>query len=348
MLFRSENGAIELPGCVRNGVSPKAASEIFDDMIDFAKYAFNKSHAAGYAIIAYQTAYLKCHYTVEFMAALMTSVMGNQSKLAIYIQDCKEHGIKLLPPSVNSSKMGFSVENGSIRYGLNAVKNVGRSIIEAIIDGRSERGYKGFFDFCESVNASELNKKAVESLIKAGAFDDLGHLRAQLLAIYEKTIDGIHAIKRKSVEGQYSIFNMAFTEITSEEMGNKMPSIPELRSQTLLQFEKEMLGIYLTGHPLDQFKAALESLTTINLAELKESAAEEETTLKDNMAITVGGLIVARIDKITRSNSKMVFITLEDLYDQIEVIVFPKTFERSQALLNKDQAILIKGRLQLK
>ena len=342
------NGEIELPGCVRNGVSPQAASEIFDDMIDFAKYAFNKSHAAGYAIIAYQTAYLKCHYTVEFMAALMTSVMGNQSKLAIYIQDCKEHGIKLLPPSVNSSKMGFSVENGSIRYGLNAVKNVGRGIIEAIIEGRSERGYKGFFDFCETVNASELNKKAVESLIKAGAFDDLGHFRAQLLAIYEKTIDGIHAIKRKSVEGQYSIFNMAFTEITSEEMGNKMPSIPELRSQTLLQFEKEMLGIYLTGHPLDQFKSALESLTTINLAELKESAAELETTLKDNMAITVGGLIVARIDKITRSNSKMVFITLEDLYDQIEVIVFPKTFERSQALLNKDQAILIKGRLQLK
>ncbi len=342
------NGAIELPGCVRNGVSPQAASEIFDDMIDFAKYAFNKSHAAGYAIIAYQTAYLKCHYTVEFMAALMTSVMGNQSKLAIYIQDCKEHGIKLLPPSVNSSKMGFSVENGSIRYGLNAVKNVGRGIIEAIIEGRSERGYKGFFDFCETVNASELNKKAVESLIKAGAFDDLGHFRAQLLAIYEKTIDGIHAIKRKSVEGQYSIFNMAFTEITSEEMGNKMPSIPELRSQTLLQFEKEMLGIYLTGHPLDQFKSALESLTTINLAELKESAAEVETTLKDNMAITVGGVINARIDKITRSNSKMVFITLEDLYDQIEVIVFPKTFERSQALLNKDQAILIKGRIQLK
>ncbi len=343
-----ENGEIELPGCVRNGVSPKAASEIFDDMIDFAKYAFNKSHAAGYAIIAYQTAYLKCHYTVEFMAALMTSVMGNQSKLAIYIQDCKEHGIKLLPPSVNASKMGFSVENGSIRYGLNAVKNVGRSIIEAIIEGRSERGYKGFFDFCETVNASELNKKAVESLIKAGAFDDLGHLRAQLLAIFEKTLDGIHAIKRKSVEGQYSIFNMAFTEITSEEMGNKMPEIPELRAQTLLQFEKEMLGIYLTGHPLDQFKLALESLTTINLAELKESAAEVETTLKDNMSITVGGLIVARIDKITRNNSKMVFITLEDLYDQIEVIVFPKTFERAQMLLNKDQAILIKGRLQLK
>jgi len=343
-----ENGNIELPGCVRNGVSPMAASEIFDDMIDFAKYAFNKSHAAGYAIIAYQTAYLKCHYPVEFMAALMTSVMGSQSKLALYIQDCKEHGIALLPPSVNKSKMGFSVENGAIRYGLNAIKNVGRGIIESIIMSRSHDGFKGFFDFCETVSASELNKKAVESLIKAGAFDDLGHYRSQLLAIFEKTIDGVHAIKRKSVEGQFSIFSMEFTEITSEEMGNKMPVIPELRAQTLLQFEKEMLGIYLTGHPLDQYKQALESLTTLNLAELKETAAEVVTTLKDNMPIIVGGLIVSKIDKITRNNSKMVFLTIEDLYDQIEVIVFPKVYERVESLMNKDQALLIAGRLQLK
>lgn len=341
-------GNIELPGCIRNGVSPKAANEIFDDMIDFAKYAFNKSHAAGYAIIAYQTAYLKCHYPLEFMAALMTSVMGSQSKLALYIQDCKEHGISLLPPSVNRSQMGFSVENGSIRYGLNAVKNVGRGIIDAIVSSRGERGFKGFFDFCETVSASELNKKAVESLIKAGAFDDLGHYRSQLLAIFEKTIDGVHSIKRKSVEGQFSIFSMDYAEITSEEMGNKMPNIPELRSATLLQFEKEMLGIYLTGHPLDQYKQALEALTTINLAELKEATAEGDMTLKDNMQIIVGGLIVAKIDKITRNNSKMVFLTIEDLYDQIEVIVFPKTFERVENLLNKDQAILIHGRLQLK
>ena len=166
---------------------------------------------------------------------------------------------------------------------------------------------KGFMIFCETVNASELNKKAVESLIKAGAFDELGHLRSQLLAIYEKTIDGIHAIKRKSAEGQFSIFNMELPEITSEEMGNKMPSIPELRTQTLLQFEKEMLGIYLTGHPLDKHKQLLESLTTMNLAELKEDASEIDTSLKDNMKIITGGLIVAKIDKITRNNSKMVF-----------------------------------------
>lgn len=341
-------GNIELPGCVRNGVSPKAASEIFDDMVDFAKYAFNKSHAAGYAIIAYQTAYLKCHYRVEYMAALMTSVMGSQSKLAIYIQDCKSNGIAILPPSVNKSQMGFSVENGAIRYGLNAVKNVGRGVIEAILSVRGNNGFKGFYDFCELVNASELNKKAVESLIKAGAFDDMGHFRSQLLAIYEKTIDGVHAISRKSAEGQFSIFNMEIPEITSEEMGNKLPLIPELRQETLLQFEKEMLGIYLTGHPLDRFSSLIESLTTVNLAELKEMAGEPDSMLKDNMQITLCGLIVGKIDKITKNNSKMVFLTVEDLYDQIEVVVFPKTYDKCQGILQKDQAVLIAGRLQLK
>lgn len=343
-----DDGNIELPGCVRNGVSPKAASEIFDDMVDFAKYAFNKSHAAGYAIIAYQTAYLKCHYRVEYMAALMTSVMGSQSKLAIYIQDCKSNGIAILPPSVNKSQMGFSVENGAIRYGLNAVKNVGRGVIEAILSARGNNGFKGFYDFCELVKASELNKKAVESLIKAGAFDDMGHYRSQLLAIYEKTIDGVHAISRKSAEGQYSIFNLEIPEITSEEMGNKLPLIPELRQETLLQFEKEMLGIYLTGHPLDSFSNLIESLTTVNLAELKEMAGEPDSMLKDNMQFTLCGLIVGKIDKITRNNSKMVFLTVEDLYDQIEVIVFPKIYDKCQAMLIKDQAVLIVGRLQLK
>ncbi|HAS73177.1 MAG TPA: DNA polymerase III subunit alpha [Clostridiales bacterium UBA8960] len=342
------SGNVELPGCVRNGVSKEAASAIFDDMVDFAKYAFNKSHAAGYAIIAYQTAYLKCHYRVEYMAALMTSVMGSQSKLAMYIQDCKENGISILPPSVNKSKVGFSVENGSIRYGLNAIKNVGKGIIEAIVSARNNNGFKGFYDFCETVQATELNKKAVESLIKAGAFDDMGQYRSQLLAIYEKTIDGVHAINRKSAEGQFSIFSMEISEITSEEMGNKLPNIPELRAETLLQFEKEMLGIYLTGHPLDRFKGLIESLTTINLAELKEMALESDSFLRENMQMTIGGLIVGKIDKITKNNSKMVFLTVEDLYDQVEVIVFPKTFEKCQNILIKDQAIIIVGRLQLK
>ncbi len=341
-------GEIELPGCVRNGVSPEAASAIFDDMVDFAKYAFNKSHAAGYAIIAYQTAYLKCHYRVEYMAALMTSIMGSQSKLAIYIQDCKDHDIAILPPSVNKSKLGFSVENGAIRYGLGAIKNVGKGVIEAILAARGRTGFKGFYDFCEMVSASELNKKAVESLIKAGAFDDMGHLRSQLLAIYEKTIDGVHAISRKSAEGQFSIFNMEIPEITSEEMGNKLPIIPELRTETLLQFEKEMLGIYLTGHPLDRFSRLIESVSTVNLAELKEMANEPENMLKDNMQITLCGLIVNKVDKTTKQGSKMVFLTVEDLYDQIEVIVFPKTYEKSHELLQKDNAVLIVGRLQLK
>ncbi len=345
---RDENGTTKIPGCLANGVSVEAANAIFDDMIDFAKYAFNKSHAAGYAIIAYQTAYLKCHYKVEYMAALMTSVMGNQSKLAVYMQDCKDHGIKVLPPSVNKSQMGFSVEQGSIRYGLNAIKNVGRGIIEAIVNGRPIEGYKGFYDFCERVSASELNKKAVESLIKAGAYDDLGHYRSQLLAIYEKAIDGIHAVRRRSVEGQFSIFNLELKDISSEEMGNKLPLLPELKTHTLLQFEKEMLGIYLTGHPLDQYKETLDSISTVNLAELKEGVRESEVLFKDNMVLSLGGLIVSKIEKITRNNQKMLFLTVEDLFDQIEVIVFPKTVERTKFPLEKDVAIIIKGRLQLK
>jgi len=345
---KDDQGIIELPGCVANGVPAEIASEIFDDMVDFAKYAFNKSHAAGYAIIAYQTAYLKCHYPVAFMAALMTSVMGSQSKLALYMQDCKEHGIQLLPPSVNDSYYGFSVEKGAIRYGMGAIKNVGRGIVEAMVYARADRPFKGFYDFCERVSSNELNKKAVESLVKAGAFDVLGHYRSQLLAIYEKTLDGTHAIKRKSVEGQFSMFSMSYNDVTSEELGNKLPEIPELRPQTMLQFEKEMLGIYLSGHPLDQYKSTLESFTTINLAELKETAEAMDVSIKENMQITIGGLIVSKIDKITRSNSKMVFLTIEDLYDQLEVIVFPKVYERVQQLLQKDQAILILGRLQLK
>ena len=343
-----EQGKVELPGCVANGVPAETASAIFDDMIDFAKYAFNKSHAAGYAIIAYQTAYLKCHYTLEYMAALMTSVMGSQSKLALYIQDCKDHGIQLLPPSVSKSKAGFSVEQGAIRYGLNAVKNVGKGIIEAIVAAREPNGFKGFFDFCERVNASELNKKAVESLIKAGAFDDLGHLRSQLLALFEKTIDGVHSVKRRSAHGQFSIFSMELPEITSEEMGNKMPEIPELRVETKLQFEKEMLGIYLSGHPLDAFKDTLDDLVTLNLAEIQESGDDATGVLKENMPVTIGGIIVNKIEKITKNNSKMLFLSLEDLYDQVEIIVFPKTLEKTDFSLEKEMPILVQGRLQLK
>ncbi len=342
-------GHVEIKGCKRNGISEKVANEIFDDMIDFAKYAFNKSHAAAYAIVAYQTAYLKAHYPVEYLAALMTSVMGNHSKLAQYIQDAKEHGIMILPPNVNSSFKGFSVEEGKIRYGLNAIKNVGRGIINAIIKARNTRPFKGFYDFCESIDSGELNKKAIESLIKAGAFDAFDANRAQMLAVFEKTVDRVHQQKRRTSEGQFSIFNLENAGITSEEMGNKMPVVPELRLQTILQFEKEMLGIYLSGHPLDQHKQRLEVISTYNLSEIKSSYEEGETPLlKDEALFTFGGLIVSKTEKVTRNGQNMAFITVEDLYDQVEVIVFPKTYRMCEKQLKKDHFIAIRGRINVK
>ncbi len=344
-----DDGRVLVPGCVRNGIEPAVADAIFDEMIDFAKYAFNKSHAAGYAIIAYQTAYLKHHYPVAYLAALMTSVMGNHSKLAVYIQDAKEHGIDMLPPSVNASKAYFTVEGNAIRYGLYAIKNVGRGIVKATEKARNDKPFESFFDYCERIETSELNKKAIESLIKAGAFDGLGHYRSQMLTVYERTVDGLHTRSRKGAQGQFSIFTMDSVGFTAQQMGNDMPRIEELRPETLLQFEKEMLGIYLTGHPLDAHKDVLASFVTVNLSELNEMAANEEGPLvKDGQRVTVGGMVAVLTEKITRAGQQMAFFTLEDLYDQVEVIVFPKTFTAHRRLIEKEAKLLIAGHLQIK
>jgi DNA polymerase-3 subunit alpha len=341
--------ADDIAGCEGNGVSAKIADQIFDDMIDFAKYAFNKSHAAGYAIIAFQTAYLKAHYPVEYMAALMTSVTGSHSKLALYIQDAKDHGIEILPPDVSKSFKHFSVEDGKIRYGLGAIKNVGSGIIDAIIKTRKRRPFQSFFDFCEAIDASELNKKAVESLIKAGALDTVGGYRSQLLAVFERTVDGVHSQKRRNAEGQFSMFSMDLPDLNSEAMGNKLPEMPELRFDIFLQFEKEMLGIYLTGHPLDPYKERLNSISTLNMTELQETVEDQLSPLvKDGDMISLGGLVVSKLEKITRNGQNMAFITVEDLYDQIEVIIFPKVYQQCEALIQKDSFVAVRGRLNLK
>ncbi|MBS7527047.1 DNA polymerase III subunit alpha [Fusibacter paucivorans] len=339
----------DITGCEGNGVSAEIADQIFDDMIDFAKYAFNKSHAAGYAIIAYQTAYLKAHYTVEYMAALMTSVTGSHSKLALYIQDAKDHGIEILQPDVSKSYKYFSVENGKIRYGLGAIKNVGSGIIKAIVKARQKRPFQSFFDFCEAIETSELNKKAVESLIKAGALDSVGGYRSQLLAVFERTVDGVHSQKRRNAEGQFSMFSMDLPDLNSEAMGNKLPEMPELRFDIFLQFEKEMLGIYLTGHPLDPYKARLKHISTLNMSELQETVEDQLSPLvKDGDMISLGGLVVSKLEKITRNGQNMAFITVEDLYDQIEVIIFPKVYQQCEALIQKDSFVAVRGRLNLK
>lgn len=343
-----EKGNVEIEGCLRRGVPEDVANDVFDDMIDFAKYAFNKSHAAGYAIIAYQTAYLKTHYPVEFMAALMTSVMGHQSKLAQYIQDCKRMGIEVLPPSVNESVGKFSVSGKAIRYGLHAVKNVGSGIIRSIVENRNGDGYTSFLEFCESIEPRELNRKAIESLIKAGAFDESGEFRSQLLAVYEKIVDGVQQESRRNAAGQVSLFSGLEADVPDVFTAYQLPRINEFQLKVKLAFEKEMLGIYLSGHPLSEHTKWVEAVSTINLSELKDAQEDGSIHKRDNAPVIIAGMIAGKTEKMTRNSTKMAFITLEDLYGQIETLIFPKIYQRFSDLLKEDDFIILTGRLNVK
>ncbi|SHJ44523.1 DNA polymerase III catalytic subunit, DnaE type [Geosporobacter subterraneus DSM 17957] len=345
-----EQGNIEIAGCIRNGVPEEVASRIYDEMIDFAKYAFNKSHAAAYAVLGYQTAYLKCYYPVEFMAALLTSVMGNTSKVAQYIQDCKKMNIQILPPSINESEAKFTVEKGKIRFGLMAVKNVGLGIIDAIVQARRAKGrFISFMDFCEKVDSKEVNKRAIESLIRCGAFDHIGANRAQLLAIFDRVIDGIQQDRRRNIEGQVSLFSN-FDEVLPETVKEDvLPNVAEFPPKMLLAMEKETTGLYITGHPLAEFEEEILRLSTVNtgeLIELKEN--DENSDLRDGAYVRLAGLIIHRINKTTKNNKLMAFITLEDLYGTVEVLVFPNVYDKSANLLYEDQAVIIEGRITMK
>lgn len=343
-----DDGNVEIEGCLRRGVPENVANDVFDDMIDFAKYAFNKSHAAGYAIIAYQTAYLKTHYPVEFMAALMTSVMGHQAKLAQYLQDCKRMGIHVLAPSINESVGKFSVSGSAIRFGLHAVKNVGNGIIRSIVKNRNEEGYTSFLEFCESIDAKELNRKAIESLIKAGAFDESGEFRSQLLAVYEKIVDGVQQESRRNAVGQVSLFSGMEADVPDVFKAYKLPRINEFQLKVKLAFEKEMLGIYLSGHPLSEHADWVQSVSTINLSELKDAQEDGSIHSRDNAPIILAGMISGKTEKMTRNSTKMAFLGIEDLYGQIEALVFPKIYQRFSELLKEDNFIIITGRLNIK
>lgn len=344
---KDDAGNLELEGCLAKGVPESVANIIFDDMIDFAKYAFNKSHAAGYAIIAYQTAYLKAHYPVEFMASLMTSVMGNHSKLAKYIINCKEMKIDVLPPNINTSHGSFSVEGDAIRYGLRAVKNVGEGIIQSTKKIRMDKSLAGFVDFCERTEGRELNKKAVESLIKAGAFDSFGETRSQLLAVYERIIDGVHNDRRKNVEGQVSLFASGF-ELPDEVVTTKLPDIEEFPMNYLLSFEKEMLGIYLSGHPLSEVKDLVARASSTTAGDIRESSEGESKEIRDQQKVRLAGIISGVTTKITKNNRQMAFIKLEDLTSAVEVIAFPKVYEKVVPMIKSDKLIIVTGRVQFK
>ncbi|MBZ2175656.1 DNA polymerase III subunit alpha [Schnuerera sp. xch1] len=343
----NEKGEVVISGALRNGVDEKTANKIYDLMIDFAKYAFNKSHSAAYAVVAYRTAWLKYYYPVEFMAALISSVMGNTNSVSLYIQECKRLGIEVLPPDINESFKKFTVVNGKIRFGLMAVKNVGEGLIDGIIRVRKESPFSSFTDFCErieNINPSLMNKRAIESLIKCGAMNSLGGNRAQLLAIFEKTIDGIHSDRKRNIRGQFSIFETIDTKLSEDNL----PDLKEFSQKNLLTMEKETLGIYISGHPLKPYEEELKQISTMNTSEIlqvQDHLADAISRNIDGKRVRIGGIVNTKKNKITKNNNMMAFITLEDLYGAIECIVFPATYDRYSRLIEEDSLVVIEGKI---
>ncbi|MBQ0042942.1 MAG: DNA polymerase III subunit alpha [Lachnospiraceae bacterium] len=334
-----------VPGCIAKGVSEAAGNHIYDTMMDFAKYAFNKSHAACYAVVSYQTAYLKCYYPVEFMAALMTSVIDNAGKVSEYILVARSMGIEILPPDINKGESRFSVSDGKIVYALNAIKGIGRPVIEAIANERELMGpFKNFRDFLERMCASsrDVNKRAVENFIKAGALDSLGGTRKQFMCSYVRIMDSFAHDKKNNMAGQMSIFDLVSEEV-KEEMEEKLPDVGEYEKDLLLSFEKEVLGVYVSGHPLQQFESVWTKHITRKTTDFVIDEETDECAVSDNESVTVGGMIADKTIKYTKTGKAMAFVNLEDLVGTVEVIVFPKDYEKNAALLNQDAKVFIKG-----
>lgn len=340
-------GNIEIMGCVRNGIPERAAKEIYNQMISFAEYAFNKSHAAAYSMLAYQTAYLKNYYPVEFMAALMTSVIGDSTQIAKYIRNCQEMKIEVLPPDVNESGKKFTVKDGKIRFGLLGVKNVGEGVIDAIVKAREEKGLPAdIFQFINNVDIHEMNKKAVESLIKAGALDCLNPNRAQHLSVYEGLIESAQNNSRKNLEGQLSLFQMNAESMQNSAMSGQMPDVANFSKDLLMAMEKEMLGVYITGHPLSDHAEKIERIATITSEDLAH--AEGDNSIQDGMTVTMAGMISTKKTLITKKNKMMAFLQLEDLYGTTEVIVFPNVYEAAAGVLKPDGVIAVRGTVNFK
>ncbi len=333
-----------VPGCIANGISEKTANKIYDEMTDFAKYAFNKSHAAAYAIVAYQTAYLKYYYSVEFMAALMTSVIEMPAKVAEYIQVCRQMGIQILPPDINNGERGFSVDQGRIRYGLSAIKSVGRPVIESLVKERRENGiYRTLSDFIER-NSGQVNKRAIENFIKAGALDCLPGNRQQKMLVYSRVVDHISQNKKNSMAGQMSLFDLVGEE-DKKAYEISMPDVGEYAKEVILAFEKDVLGIYLSGHPLEQYRGILEKNISAKTTDFQPDEETGLSVVMDNQKVVVGGMVIEKTIKYTKNNKVMAFVTLEDLVGTVEVVVFPRDYEKYQSLLDEDARVLIQGRV---
>ena len=333
-----------VPGCIANGISEEIANKIYDEMTDFAKYAFNKSHAAAYAVVSYQTAYLKYYYPVEFMAALMTSVVEMPNKVAEYISVCRQMGIQILPPDINHGMYGFSVDNSAIRYALSAIKSIGRPVIEGIVREREEHGeYTSLKTFVER-NIDQINKRVVENLIKAGALDCLEGNRKQKMTIYTQIIDSINQDKKHTMAGQLSLFDIA-SEEDKKEFEIRMPQAAEYPKETILTFEKEVLGIYLSGHPLERYRNMMEKMISAKTSDFQPDDETGIPEVYDNQKVIVGGMITDKTIKYTKNNKVMAFLTVEDLVGTVEVVVFPRDYEKCQMFLNEDARLFIQGRV---
>lgn len=343
------NEAEKVPGCAAAGISAETANQIFDTMTAFASYAFNKSHAAAYAVVAYETAWLKYYYPKEFMAALMTSVIENSGKVSEYIYTCRLMGIGLLPPDLNLGRGEFSVQDGQIRYGLNAVKGIGKAVVSEIVSEREKNGrYTSLQNFCERLSTREVNKKTIENFIKAGAFDGFGFTRKQQMYHYPAILSEVEHTRKDSLSGQFSLFGFGdgfHLPASSAEI--TYPNVGEYDKAEILAFEKEVLGIYVSGHPLEADEDLLKKNVTASSSDFIVDEEEGKAGVADNARVTVGGMVTGKTVKTTKSNQLMAFVTLEDMIGSVEVIIFPKDYERYKMYLNDDEKILVSGRASI-
>ena len=347
--FVNGNEELGIPGCVTKGIDAKVANDIYESMMEFAKYAFNKSHAACYAVVAYQTAYLKYYYPVEFMAALLTSVIDNPGKVSEYILSCRNMGIQILPPDINEGEVGFSVANGCIRYALTAIKSVGRPVIETVVEERNLRGpFTNLKDFITRMSEKDkdVNKRAIENFIKAGVFDSFGGTRKQFMTVYVSIMDHIHQDKKNNMAGQMSLFDFA-SEEEKEDFDVKMPDVGEYEKEKLLTFEKEVLGIYVSGHPMEEYESVWRRKITNTTSDFYLDEETGTTKVEDGKEAVVGGIIADKKIKYTKNDKVMAFLNLEDLVGNIEVIVFPKDYEKNVAKIKEENKVFVKGKVSV-
>lgn len=341
-----------ITGCVANGIPEKTAQKIYQDIYDFANYAFNKAHAAAYAVVVYQTAYFKCHFPKEYMAALLTSVLDNSDKIAGYITECRDSGIKLMPPDINRSCDTFTVEEEGIRFGLAAIKNIGRGFIQAVMRQRAEKPFTSLSDFCGRMAGSDMNKRAVENLIRSGAFDGFGAKRSQLLRVYETVMDSIADSNRQNVEGQIDFFSLAAGNLDAPAPAKEieLPDIPEFTRQELMNMEKETTGLYLSGHPMDEYRDAVKALKAPTVASILDDFSQEGGPIRfaDGQRVTIAGVVTASKTKTTKNNTLMAYVTVEDDTAAIELLCFSRTLDACGAYLRENQAVVVKGKLSVR